>query len=57
MRWTESSTRESIVPWTVTSHTAVRTAWSIPANRQSVLSSWYALGMANSAANTKTNTQ
>lgn len=33
-----------------------RTAWSIPANRHGVLSSWYALGQANSAVNTKTNT-
>jgi hypothetical protein len=33
-----------------------RTAWSIPADRQSKMSSWYALGQANSAVNTKTNT-
>ena len=33
-----------------------RTAWSIPAHRQGAFSSWFALGQADSAANTKTNT-
>jgi hypothetical protein len=36
------------------SEAAGRTAWSIPSSRPGGISSWFALGMADSAANTKT---
>lgn len=38
------------------SEAAGRTAWSVPATRPGGISSWFALGMADSSVNTKTNT-